>query len=53
MEFQFTPLHERQRYDGVTDSYENVFQFTPLHERQPPHGWYNFPSECISIHAST
>ena len=33
-QFQFTPLHERQRYNAIVKENQRIFQFTPLHERQ-------------------
>ena len=36
MEFQFTPLHERQRGAPSWFDRRDQFQFTPLHERQQP-----------------
>ena len=34
IQFQFTPLHERQRAEHSPIGLLNQFQFTPLHERQ-------------------
>ena len=33
-QFQFTPLHERQREKKEKPGMRSIFQFTPLHERQ-------------------
>ena len=50
-QFQFMPLHERQRSTVDGTSYSGSFQFTPLHERQLKQGSWSGLGQ-ISIHAS-
>ena len=52
-QFQFTSLHERQRFHRkVTRAIYGIFQFTSLHERQLPDVQSNQEALTISIHAS-
>ena len=52
-QFQFMPLHERQRGHVSQDSHSTVFQFMPLHERQHSARQLSTNNHKISIHAST
>ena len=51
-QFQFMPLHERQRSTVDGTSYSGSFQFTPLHERQRYLLNFCIQGLEISIHAS-